>query len=218
MAATTKVTKKKLTEEQKASRKLAKHEGLKEELRSIAVGNDKLRVFGLEKLATTLHTRESTIKDLNEKQTQDKTKLIERVAVSRANEEQRGNFYKTCLVHAGPDQDDIQVIWTDSYSALPTKHEPILRKAFGKRFEDMFVRVAEVKPRSPMSAATLRERMGDKAYEIFADLFEVKEAFKVKAGFMETRFRKRAELDAETNELLDIVQAGAQAKPTVKKL
>ena len=217
MAMSKKMTGPKLVAE---DRKATRTEAMKEELRALTTDDGKLQIFGLEASAAALRERARTIKDLLDKQKKGLETLVSRVAKRRKTAERQGSFHKTCTVSVGSGAADVQVIWADKYSVLPVKSEPLLRKAFGKDYGEYFHKAAGVKPRKgkKFTIASLKEHFGDEGYAKLCELFDVSEDLHISGAFMDHRFRTRAEVTAETNEYLDVIQDGAQSKPSVKNL
>lgn len=175
----------------------------------------KLRIEGLERVASEYRDAQAEIELLLEAQKGRRAELIAACAKKRRAEELAGRFFKTCAVATDTD-DLLYVSWGDKYRVLDTSHEPVLRKAFGKHFDDLFERVTTVKLDKKASLEKIREIVGPARMNDLAKQVRFDESLKIVGGFMEQRADLRPAFDEKVNESIDTVIAQVQSDPSLK--
>jgi|GEM_PF-3898245 len=173
-----------------------------------------VQTSSLDALASAYRDAAAEIAVLVEEQKERKRQLVDAVGKRRLAEEKAGRFYKSCTVETDAEE-ELRITWADQFSALDTTHEGILRRAFGKAYDDLFEPKLAVKLES--SSATLddiKEALGSK-YDALCGFLSLSTVLKMRSGFMERRARMRRTLDEATNEALDTVIGQTQAEPRV---
>lgn len=175
----------------------------------------KLGVEGLEQVASEYRDAQAEIELLLEAQKGRRIKILEACGKKRRAEELDGHFYKTCAVATDTD-DVLTVSWGDRYRVLDVSHEPTLRRAFGKHFDDLFTRVVSVKLDKAASLGKIEEIVGPSRLDALTKQIRFGESLKLTAGFMEQRADLRPAFDEKTNESIDTVVAQVQSDPSLK--
>lgn len=175
----------------------------------------KLRVEGLEKLASQYRDTQIEIEMLVEAQKDRKRQLIEAVGRKRLAEEKAGRFYKTCSV-ATDDEEVVYVIWGDRYNALDPSHEPLLKRAVGKHYDTLFNRALAAKAEKDARLEDIQKLLGPVKFDELRRYLTLSETLKLRSGFMEARAKLRTMFDATTNESIDVVVGQVQHDPSVK--
>lgn len=175
----------------------------------------KLRVEGLERLASEYRDAQAEIELLLEQQKERRAALLATCGKKRLAEERAGRFYKTCAVVTDTD-DVLNVSWGDRYKSLDVTHEPVLKRAFGKHYEELFGRTVAAKVDKDATLETIQKIVGPTRLNELAKVVKFSEALKLRSGFMEQRADLRAAFDETTNSSIDTVVGQVQHDPSLK--
>lgn len=177
----------------------------------------KLRVEGAaaKTLARQYLDAQEEIEALQEEQKQRKQQIIELVAAKRLAAEQDGRFYTTAQIEL-EDDELLQVLWVDRYKTLDVSHQALLKKMFGKHYDELFTETTSVKPSGDMLMEDMRLALGSRAFEALLKFCHVDPVLKFRKGFMAERARLRTVLDETTNGAIDDVVGKVEYQPSLK--
>lgn len=175
----------------------------------------KLKVEGLERMASEYRDAQAEIELLLEAQKQRRAEILAVCTKKRSTEERAGRFYKTCAVVTDTD-DVLNVSWGDKYKALDVSHEPVLRKAFGKHYDDLFGLAVTAKIDKDATVEQIREIVGPSRLDALTKMVRFSESLKLRSGFMEARADLRPAFDDQTNDSIDTVVGQIQSDPSLK--
>lgn len=177
----------------------------------------KLKVEGtaIEQLAREYAEAQAQIDELRKEQDERKQQLVEAIAPKRLKAEKEGRFYATAQVDLGDDE-LLQVLWPDRYKSLDVQHQTMLRRAFGKHFDELFYEATEAKAEDGVKLEEIQTALGTRAYDTLLRFMKLSPALRLRKGFMETRAHLRGTFDETTNDSIDTVMANAAYAPTLK--
>ena len=170
----------------------------------------KLRVKGLEVLASTMRQRACQIEMMQLEQKQDRVKLLEEVDKQRLDSEKSGKFFKSCVVEC-QDEMPAKVVYMNKFSKVDGEHEPALRNALGKLFDQLYIVEQRVSLREDVNVEYIKYLLGDK----FDMLFGVKTQINHSDNFMEKRANLRPSLDNKTNDFIDGLVSQVQCEASL---
>lgn len=177
----------------------------------------KLRIVGhtAKQLAREYNDAQAQIEELQELQKERKQRIIDLASEKRLEAENEGRFYSTAQIET-EDDEFLQILWTDRFKALDTSHQPVLKRAFGKHYDDLFRETIEVKAADNVTVEEMQTALGSRAFDTLQKFVTVAPALKLKKGFLETRANLRGTFDATTNTSIDTVVAKVAYAPSLK--
>jgi hypothetical protein len=177
----------------------------------------KLRVEGavVKRLARAYLEAHEEIEALEQEQKARKQRIIEAVAEKRLAAEQEGRFYATAQIEV-EDDESLQILWTDRYKLLDASHEPLLKRAFGQHYDELFRETMDAKVEDDATLDDMKAALGADAFAALQKFLRVSSSLKLKKGFMATRANLRESFDETTNESIDTVIGKVAYAPTLK--
>lgn len=166
-------------------------------------------------LAREYNDAQAQIEELQELQKERKQRIIDLVAEKRLEAEREGRFYATAQIET-EDDEFLQILWTDRFKALDTSHQPILKRAFGKHYDDLFRESIEAKVAGDATLDEMQTALGSRAFDTLQKFVTISSALKLKKGFMETRANLRGTFDDTTNASIDTVVGKVAYAPSLK--
>lgn len=176
---------------------------------------DKLKIDDLEKPASRYRDIVAEIKPLEEELKQTKADLVSEVSQRRVAREKQDRFFSTCLVTTDSPT-SLVVVFQDRFAPIALEHEVVLKRAFAKRYDLMFERGLTVKLKEAVRLQDIERAIGPAAVVALSKFLDFDEHIKPCKGFMQKRAEMRQELDAPTNNAIDVVVAQVQAAPQVR--
>lgn len=177
----------------------------------------KLRVEGMaaKNLARAYLDTHEELEALQEEQKERKQQILELVAAKRLAAEKAGRFYTTAQIEV-EDDEMLQVLWTDRYKTLDVSHQPLLKRLFGKQYDELFRDATELKVTEDVAFDDMQLALGTRAFEALQKFVNVAPTLKLKKGFMEQRARLRTTLDDTSNGAIDDVVGNVAYSPSLK--
>lgn len=172
--------------------------------------SEKLKVKGLEELATKMQKRAQQIEVLSVEQKIDRKNLLTTVKQKRVEAEQNGKFCKTALVETN-NKHPVKVTYKNAFSKINVEHEGELKSVLGNLYNSLYERHREVKLKADVDIEYVKQLLGDK----LEALFDVTEYITPKGQFMEQRAAMRPTLNNKTNDLIDNLTDQVQHSPMV---
>jgi len=176
---------------------------------------DKLKIDDLQRPASRYRDLIAEIKPIEEELKQQKAELIAEVKQRRLTQEKRERFFRSCVV-ATNDPTTLLFTFQDKYSAVAIDHESLLKRAFGRKYDDLFERGLSVKLKDGVTFEQMERAIGPAHMTALAKFLDFEQYIKLRKGFMETRAEMRPTLDVSTNNAIDVVTAQVQAAPQVR--
>lgn len=171
----------------------------------------------VKKLAREYNDADARIKELQEEQGRRKQEIIDLASKKRLEAENEGRYYQTAKIQVDDDE-SLQVQWADRFQSLDISHEPIIKRVFGKHYDELFCEVFDAKVVRDAAVEELTTAIGQRAFDTLQKFVKIRPALKIKKGFLETRANLRTTFDEVTNTSLDTVLAQVSYAPTVKPM
>lgn len=175
----------------------------------------KLLVSTLKRVASKYRDAQAKIEALQEQQKQYRDEMTAVCSEMRTKAEAENRFYKTCEVETNTD-DVLQVTWSNSFSPLDPGHEPVLREAFGKQFDDLFEPVVQAKAEKTATLQDIVDIVGPARVAALAKYVKFNEKLKLKSNFLETWRDIKATVDSTVREAIDTVVGQVQSTPRIR--
>lgn len=168
----------------------------------------KLRVTGLQKIASKLRERAKQIQNLETEQKEEENLLLDIVKKERINAEKNGEFYKCCNVETET-ENPVRVQFSNRYSKIDIENEEVLKECLGKLYPELFIKREVVKLRETTDIVSLRQLLGER-FEFF---FE-KEEYLIPCD-LEHRAKLRQNLNDATNDVVDKLREKCSHAPSI---
>jgi hypothetical protein len=178
-------------------------------------GKLKVESVAAKTLARKYLDAQEEIEALQTEQKERKAQIIELVAAKRLAAEQEGRCYTTAQIEV-EDDEMLQVLWTDRYNMLDVSHRPLLKKMFGRHYDELFCETTAMKMTGDAIMEDIRLALGTRAFEALQKFCRVDAVLKLRKGFMGERARLRSTLDDTTNGAIDDVVGKVAYQPSLK--